>query len=96
MELATRGGARVLNRDDIGYLAPGMAADLAIFDLGDIAFAGAQSDPAAALVFCDTAAAAYTIVNGRIVVRNKRLATVDLPLLIERHNRLSSNLLSTD
>jgi 8-oxoguanine deaminase len=52
LEIATRGGAAVLGRDDIGGLAPGMVADFAAFRLDDIAFAGAQHDPVAALVFC--------------------------------------------
>jgi cytosine/adenosine deaminase-related metal-dependent hydrolase len=93
LELATLGGARVLNRDDIGALSPGMAADLAIFDLNAVGFAGALHDPVAALAFCAPASAAYTIVNGRIVVRQGRLTTVDLPGLIARHNALARALL---
>ena len=52
LEMATRGGARVLNRSDAGQIAPGMAADLVAFDLSTIGFAGALHDPVAALVFC--------------------------------------------
>jgi cytosine/adenosine deaminase-related metal-dependent hydrolase len=93
LELATRGGARVLGRDDIGHLAPGMAADLALFDLRGIGFAGgAVHDPVAALLLCAPAQAACTIVNGRVVVRGGRLATLDLGPLIERHNRLARQL----
>ena len=55
--LATRGGARVLGRDDIGSLAPGKAADLAMFDLNRLAYAGAWHDPLAALVFRPAAGA---------------------------------------
>ena len=94
LELATRGGAQVLNRDDIGHLAPGMAADLAIFNLNHIAFAGARHDPAAALVFCSPVPAAYTIVNGRVVVRQGQLETLDLAHLVERHSRLAAELLA--
>jgi cytosine/adenosine deaminase-related metal-dependent hydrolase len=87
LRLATRGGARVLGRDDIGALAPGMAADLALFDLHAPALAGAAvHDPVASLVFCAAGGAAHTIVNGRIVVRDGRLATVDLPALVARHD----------
>jgi 8-oxoguanine deaminase len=92
LELATRGGARVLGRDDIGCLAPGMAADFAAFDLSQVGFAGAHHDPVAALVFCAPAAAAWSVINGRIVVREGRLATVDLPVVLEKHNRLSLEL----
>ena len=88
LEVATRGGARVLGRDDIGHLAPGMAADLALFDLRGLGFAGgAVHDPVAALLLCAPAQAAYTIVNGRVVVRQGQLATVDLGPLLERHNQ---------
>ena len=90
LHLATRGGARVLGRDDIGHLAPGMAADLAIFDLGTLAMAGgAVHDPVAALMFCASATARDTIVGGRALVRGGQLTTLDLGPLIERHNRLA-------
>ena len=92
LELATLGGAGVLGRSDIGAIAPGMAADLAVFDLGAVAFAGARHDPVAALVFCGPASAAYTIVNGRVVVREGRLTTVDLPNLIRRQNQAAAAL----
>jgi len=89
LELATLGGARVLNRDDIGALAPGMAADFAAFDLATPAFAGGRHDPVAALMFCAPAPAAWSAINGRIVVREGRLATIDLPIVLEQHNRLA-------
>jgi cytosine/adenosine deaminase-related metal-dependent hydrolase len=93
LDVATRGGARVLGRDDIGHLAPGMAADLALFDLRTLGFAGgAVHDPVAALLLCAPATAAYTIVHGRVVVRQGQLATVDLGPLLERHNRLAQAL----
>ncbi len=94
LELATRGGARVLNRDDIGTLAPGMAADFAAFDLNQIGFAGAQADPVAALLFCTPATAAWTVINGRVVVREGQLATIDLPVVLERHRRFSRQICS--
>jgi cytosine/adenosine deaminase-related metal-dependent hydrolase len=92
LELATRGGAQVLGRDDIGCLAPGMAADFAAFDLRQAGFAGAHHDPVAALVFCAPAAVAWSAIDGRVVVREGRLATVDLPVVLEKHNRLSLEL----
>jgi cytosine/adenosine deaminase-related metal-dependent hydrolase len=94
LELATLGGAAVLNRDDIGHLAPGMAADLAVFDLSNLAYAGALDDPVAALVLCGSVPASYTIVNGRIVVAKGELTTLDLSALVDRHNRYSRQLLS--
>ena len=89
LALATRGGARVLGRDDIGQLAPGMAADIVAFDLADVGFAGAGHDPLAALVFCAPARAAWSVIHGRVVIRDGQLATVDLPVLVERHRALA-------
>ncbi len=76
LEIATRGGAAVLGRDDIGALAPGMAADLVAFDLHGLEQAGAW-DPVAALVFCAPGRVAHAVINGRIVVREGRLLTLD-------------------
>jgi cytosine/adenosine deaminase-related metal-dependent hydrolase len=91
--LACRGGAQVLGRTDIGHLAPGMCADLAMFDLGTLAFAGgAMHDPVGALLLCASPQAAYTVVNGRVVVREGQLTTLELAPLIERHNRLALQL----
>jgi 8-oxoguanine deaminase len=94
LELATIGGARVLGRDDIGSLAPGMAADLAAFDLRGPDTAGALHDPVAALVFCAPARSSWVVINGRVVVEGGRLVTVDLRSVVERHNRLSLELVS--
>ena len=95
LAIATRGGAQVLGRSDIGHLAPGMAADLALYDLRTLGFAGgAVHDPVASLLLCASARAAFTVVNGRVVVRQGQLATVDLGPLVERHNRLARELVS--
>ncbi len=88
--LATRGGANVLGRDDIGYLAPGMAADFIGYRLDTLALAGgAIHDPLAALVFCHPPQVDMSVINGRVRVYNSRLLDVDLPLLIERHNTIA-------
>jgi cytosine/adenosine deaminase-related metal-dependent hydrolase len=92
LELATLGGARVLGRDDIGALAPGMAADLVTVPLDDIGMAGALHDPVAALVFCQVPRVRHAVVHGRVVVRDGHLTTLDLPVLIERHNALAAQL----
>jgi cytosine/adenosine deaminase-related metal-dependent hydrolase len=93
LALATRGGAQVLGRADIGHLAACMCADLALFDLNTLAFAGgAVHDPVGALLLCASPQAAYTVVNGRVVVRQGQLTTVDLGPLIERHNALAVQL----
>jgi 8-oxoguanine deaminase len=96
LALATRGGAQVLGRGDIGHLAPGMCADLAIFNLDTLGFAGAAvHDPVASLLFCASPTAAYTLVNGRVVVRQGQLTTVELEPLLERHNQLARELAQT-
>jgi 8-oxoguanine deaminase len=92
LELATLGGAKVLGRNDIGSLAAGMAADFAAFDVRGINHAGAMHDPLAALVFCAPQTASWVVINGRVVVEKGRLATVELPSVVERHNRLSLKL----
>ena len=94
LEIATIGGARVLGRDDVGCLAPGMAADFSAFDVRGAGFAGALHDPVAALVFCAPERASWVCVNGRLVVEEGRLATVDLVPHLERHNRLARRLVS--
>ncbi len=92
LEIATLGGARVLNRDDIGALAVGMAADIVTVPLAEIGMTGAQHDPLAALLFCQVPRVRHSIVNGRVVVRDGELTTVELPRVIERHNVLARQL----
>jgi 8-oxoguanine deaminase len=93
LALATSGGARVLGRNDIGHLAPGMCADVALFDLDTLGFAGAAvHDPLGALLLCASAQADYTVVNGVVVVRQGRLTTLELPPLLQRHNQLAQTL----
>jgi cytosine/adenosine deaminase-related metal-dependent hydrolase len=91
--MGTRGGAAVLGRDDIGALAPGMAADFVGIPLDRLAFAGAQADPLAALVFCAPASVDLSVIDGRVVVEDGRLLTVDLPSTISHHNQLARELL---
>jgi len=86
LELATRGGARVLGRDDIGHLAPGMAADIVAFSLDDPGYAGSEHDPLAALVLCAPTRVDLSLIHGRVVVRDGHLTTIDLPRIVERHH----------
>ncbi|PXW98848.1 cytosine/adenosine deaminase-related metal-dependent hydrolase [Sphaerotilus hippei] len=93
LELATRGGARVLGRDDIGHLAPGMAADLVLWPLDTLAMAGgAVHDPLAALLLCASPQVAWSLVDGRVLVREGQLTTLALGPLLERHDRLARQL----
>jgi 8-oxoguanine deaminase len=90
--MATRGGAAVLGRDDIGQLSPGKAADFIGLRLDRLDYAGALHDPLAALVFCAPQRVDLSVINGRVVVEDGRLLTVDLGPVIERHNRISREL----
>jgi 8-oxoguanine deaminase len=93
LSVATRGGAQVLGRDDIGQIKPGMAADLAIFDLNTLSMAGsAVHDPVASLLMTHGQQTAWTIVHGRVVADHGHIATVNLPSLIIRHNQYASQL----
>ena len=92
--LATRGGAAVLGRDDVGQLAPGKAADLIGFRLDRLDYAGALHDPLGALVFCTPQRVDLSIINGRVVVEDGHLMTVDLGPVIERHNRIARDLVT--
>jgi 8-oxoguanine deaminase len=89
LELATRGGASVLGRDDIGHLAPGMSADFVAFDLNQVAFAGSLHDPIAAAVLCQSSNVDMSVINGRIVVKGGRLTTLDLEPVLRRHNEIA-------
>jgi cytosine/adenosine deaminase-related metal-dependent hydrolase len=92
LAVATRGGAAVLGRDDIGSLEPGKAADFIAIDLNRIEFAGALHDPVAAVVFCAPVRVDHSWVQGRRVIEDGRPVGVELPALIERHNRLAAEL----
>jgi 8-oxoguanine deaminase len=94
LEIATLGGAKVLNRNDVGALKPGMAADVVAFDMRGIEHAGALHDPVAALVFSAPTRATYTMVNGKIVVREGRLVTVNERTLVAKHNALAAVLVN--
>jgi 8-oxoguanine deaminase len=94
LEIATLGGAKVLNRDDIGALKPGMAADFVAFDLNRIGFAGGLHDHVAALIFCNSPNVSLSVINGRVVVRDGQIRTIDLPVVLEQHNRLSLQLVN--
>lgn len=91
LEIATRGGAAVLGRADLGQIAPGFRADLAIWDLSGIESAG-NWDPAAILLAGPTRVRDL-VVEGRAVVRDGRLTTVDLDTVIAEQTRLARGLM---
>jgi cytosine/adenosine deaminase-related metal-dependent hydrolase len=91
--LATRGGAAVLGRDDIGQLAVGKAADFIGFKLNRLDYAGALHDPLAALLFCAPQRVDLSVINGRVVVEDGELRTVEMMPVIEKHNSISLKLI---
>jgi 8-oxoguanine deaminase len=89
LEIATRGGAAVLGRDDIGSLEVGKCADFFSINLHTVDYAGALHDPVAATLFCAPQKARYTVINGRVIVENGEVVTVDMGPVIEAHNGFS-------
>jgi len=90
MEIATRGGADVLGRPECGRIAVGKRADIAIWDISGIESAGSW-DPAA-LVIAGSNKVRHLFVEGRQIVRDWNMVTLDLPKLIEAQNRLALKL----
>jgi cytosine/adenosine deaminase-related metal-dependent hydrolase len=82
LELATRGGAQVLGRDDIGCLSAGMSADFIALNVDRPQFAGAW-DLVAALILCQPDSVDFSYINGRKIVDAGRLATAELAILVE-------------
>jgi 8-oxoguanine deaminase len=93
LEIATRGSASVLGRKDIGSLEPGKCADFFAVSLDRIDYAGAIHDPVAAVIFCAPVKADYTVVGGKIIVKDAEMTTLDTRKHIVRHNHLAKELL---
>ena len=94
LRVATKGGASVLNRDDIGMLVPGYAADITAFKRDNVDFSGSDWDPVASLVFCGPSKANYTIINGKIVVSEGQLTSIPMEKLVHEHSKLSRDLIN--
>ena len=88
---ATTGSARCLGRPELGVIAPGAAADLALFTLDELRFAGAR-DPLAALVLAGAHRADRVMVAGRWVVEDGVIPGLDIPALIRRQNAAAAAL----
>ena len=90
LALATRGGADVLGRPDCGRIALGKRADIAVWDVGGIGSAGSW-DPAALLLAGPTVVRDL-FVEGRGVVRDGQVQTIDLGAMVARQNALARGL----
>lgn len=89
LRLATNGSAEILHRPELGSLEVGKVADLAIFDLNRVEYAGAvEQDPVGAMLLCAPTAPRYVVVNGEIRVEHGQPLGIDLEKLVHRHNRL--------
>lgn len=87
LRVATRGGARCLGRDDIGVLEAGRRGDVALFRLDGVGAVGAETDPVAALLYCQPRRVAHLVVEGRPVVRDGVLLTMDERRVVEEGHR---------
>jgi cytosine/adenosine deaminase-related metal-dependent hydrolase len=94
LEIATRGGAAVLGRSDLGSLDEGKCGDFIAIDLSKLEYAGGLHDPVSALVFCAPVKVEYTVVAGKIIVKDGELVTVDVRVLVEKHNQAARRLVN--
>ena len=93
-KMGTENGAKMLNFGKVGRLEEGWAADLALFDVSGIAYAGSHSDPIASLLFCGcNHTTKYTIVNGQVVVDDGKVVGFDEEELARKANKISETLL---
>jgi 8-oxoguanine deaminase len=94
LSLATRGGASVLGRTDIGSLEVGKCADMIAIDLNHLGYAGALHDPVAAVVFCSPLQVDYNIVGGKIIVDHGHLTTLEIKSHAQKHNLAAEKLIN--
>jgi 8-oxoguanine deaminase len=84
----------VLGRPDLGSLEPGKCADFFAVNLNRLEYAGGLHDPVSAVVFCAPVKADYTVVGGKVIVRDGQMVSLDVPGLVERHNHAAKRLLN--
>lgn len=88
LKVATRGSAKVLGREELGQIAVGKAADFFLVDMNRIDMIGAQFDPRSVLCTVGLKGSVdYTVVDGKVVVREGRLVQVEEETLIEKANQ---------
>ena len=87
LQIATRGGAKVLGRDDCGQIAVGKRADIAVWDVSGIEAAGSWD--AAALVLAGPQKVRDLFVEGRPIVEVGQVVSFDLGSAIKQQNKLA-------
>jgi len=85
LEMATRGGAALLGRDDIGHLAPGMSADFIAVKRNQLGLSGTERDPLAALILCGPFKVDYSYINGRQIIAKGEFTAFDIEAAMARH-----------
>lgn len=88
LTMATRGGAALLGRDDIGYLAPGMSADFIAVNLNQLGLSGTQRDPLAALIMCGPFRVDYSFINGREIINRGAFTSVDVDEVLTSYRQV--------
>lgn len=95
LKMATRGSATLLGRSDLGYIAPGMAADFFLVDLNRLELIGSQFDVKSMLCTVGLKGNVdYTVVNGQIVVEHGRLTGIEEEIITEQANQLVTDYLA--
>lgn len=95
LELATLGSASVLGRDDIGQLSPSMAADFIGVDLNTLSLSGgAVHDPLGAMLLCNVQQVSFSVINGRVIVKDGKLLTLDVEEHVASHNQIAREMVS--
>lgn len=85
LRMATRGGAKLLGRDDIGQLAPGTSADFIAVNLNQLGLSGVERDPLAALVLCTPFKVDLSVINGVTVVEKGAFTRLDIDRALADH-----------
>lgn len=95
LAMGSMGGARVLRMDaDIGSIEVGKAADLIMWDLDTLEFAGGLHDPFTAPVMCDAKQVSFSMVNGKILIENGEFTDIDIPDLVRKQNKIAARLMA--
>jgi cytosine/adenosine deaminase-related metal-dependent hydrolase len=92
LEMATRGGAALLGRDDIGHLAPGMSADFIAIKRDQLGLSGTERDPLAALVLCGPFRVDYSYINGREIIGGGAFRSFDVETALADHRRVMNRI----